>query len=261
MGRHERYDARQALPLRQRAPPAPMLRHGSGDDAVVGRGPPRGAAGRGSRAGVRQGRCRNRDPAVSGYSGSGAGPYRRPQAAEPDPQAHGARRRRGAGPTDRRPQPQRLLGDQRADLDAAQSRRLGRGRDPRPQCGADRPGERPIPSPDGHDHDRDQPAADRRIPLPPCPGAGRPARPDPAGQPRLEPEEPGQDGRGAGALRREHGRRAIRPADGAGLRPPGGGGSQFRKGGGTARQGRGAVARQSERAALEGRLARPHQGL
>src|SRR4051812_32443981 len=48
---------------------------------------------------------------------------------------------------------------------------------------------------DGPDHDRGQPAAVRGISLPPGHRAVRTARPDCAGEPRLELEEPGPHGR------------------------------------------------------------------
>ena len=62
------------------------------------------------------------------------------------------------------------------------------------------PREPAIAQSDGHDPDRGQPAAGRRVPLSPRAGTDRRARPDPARQPRLEPEEPGPDGGGARAL-------------------------------------------------------------
>ena len=75
-----------------------------------------------------------------------------------------------------------------------------------------------------------QPAAGRRIPLSPGAGTVRRARPDPARQPGLEPEEPGPDGGGARAVPGIARRRAGHPADAARLGAAGGGRPQLRRG-------------------------------
>ena len=78
------------------------------------------------------------------------------------------------------------LGDATSSPCAVQPRRHRRGRDPCPQRGPHRAGKPAIAQSDGHDHDRGQPASDRRIPLPPGHRTDPQPRPD-----RCSPTSPG----------------------------------------------------------------------
>ena len=162
-------------------------------------GEPAAAAGRRARPRIAPpGRRRRSRAGVPRSARTGADPARRADPALPDPQGRQCRaRRRRAAAAHRGAAPEHVLGDQPARARPVQQGRRAGSRGACPQRGAHRAGEPAIALPDGHGHDRGQPAADRRVPLPPGARADPRARPDPDRQPRLEPEEPGPHDGGA----------------------------------------------------------------
>ena len=82
------------------------------------------------------------------------------------------------------------------------TRRLSRRGTSCAKCSASRTGTSAVAQFDGHDSDRSSASAYRRVSLSSRPGNFRCARPDPIGQPGLEPQVPGKDRRGARALQR-----------------------------------------------------------
>ena len=211
--------------MRQRVAGGALLRAQPGD-AAAGRG--RAAARTGRRARPRTappGQHRRRREALPRGIGTGTQSARSVGAALPHPPRGRCRaRRRDAIAPHRGPLPQYFLGDERTDPGAVGEGGDCRGRDPCPQRRAHRAGEPAGAQSDGHDHDRGQPAAGRRIPLPQGDRIVGPARSDRARQSRLEPEEPGPHGRGAQPLRGSHARpgpRYCRPCSaGRGWRRP-----------------------------------------
>ena len=139
--------------------------------------------------------------------------------------------------------------------------RAGGGRSSRAQCGADRADRCAIAQSHGHDHDRGAAAPGRRAPLPPSNEAHRQAERHPPRQSRLEPQEPGANGRVAGALRGFGPRRPGDLPDPLRLGPDGGDRSQLRPRRRTARCGGGAIAGKPERLVATRDPEGAHQGL